>query len=506
MQPGLKPNVETSKGIGVLKRRRIEFEIAFFAYIIAALASGITAFFIAKKLNKISASFYFGHGIWNAFVPLIVAVAFNILLTFSKEGYKFFPFTLFQAVKKSLKGTLITGAVWALILLASKNGVSQSRFFLALTLLINFILVAAFWYTIPRRMIRDFSKSSDASYVAIITTRNRAETAVAHISHDWARRLVGIGIADESFDIRDDDQIGGVPVRADASRLFRWVQTQAIDEAFVYLNQSQMYLAIPAVHEMIRMGIRVHIDLPEVEELNQKLKVIEEDGYAPTIHKDLKLTSDGDSILTLNQPTMRIRSVILKRTLDIIGGIVGLIITGILFIFVGIAIKLDSPGPIIFAQERIGKNGRHFKMYKFRSMYQDAEARKKDLLSKNEMNGLMFKMEDDPRITKVGKFIRKTSIDEFPQFWNVLKGDMSLVGTRPPTVGEFKQYNSYHKRRLAMKPGITGMWQVSGRSDITDFEEVVRLDCQYIDNWSMKLDIKILLETIAQVFRHKGAK
>ena len=137
-------------------------------------------------------------------------------------------------------------------------------------------------------------------------------------------------------------------------------------------------------------------------------------------------------------------------------------------------------------------------------MYQDAEERKKELEAQNEMNGLMFKMKDDPRITKVGKFIRKTSIDELPQFLNVLKGDMSLVGTRPPTVDEFRQYESYQKRRLSAKPGITGLWQVSGRNDITDFEEVVKLDLQYIDNWTIGLDIKIILKTIKVVFEKGG--
>src|SRR5699024_735989 len=131
--------------------------------------------------------------------------------------------------------------------------------------------------------------------------------------------------------------------------------------------------------------------------------------------------------------------------------------------------------------------------YKFRSMYIDAEERKKELMAQNEMNGLMFKMEDDPRITKVGKFLRKTSLDEFPQFINILKGDMSLVGTRPPTLDEFEQYKTYHKKRLSFRPGLTGMWQVSGRSDITDFEEIVRLDVEYINNWSVSLDIKILI-------------
>ena len=171
-----------------------------------------------------------------------------------------------------------------------------------------------------------------------------------------------------------------------------------------------------------------------------------------------------------------------------------------------LAIKAESKGPVIFKQERIGKNGRRFMMYKFRSMYQDAEKRLEDLKDKNEVQGLMFKMEDDPRITKVGRFIRKTSIDELPQFFNILKGDMSLVGTRPPTVAEFEQYNAHYRRRLCITPGLTGMWQVSGRSDIKDFDEVVKLDLKYIDEWSLRLDVKLLLQTVGAVLSHKGSK
>ena len=195
-----------------------------------------------------------------------------------------------------------------------------------------------------------------------------------------------------------------------------------------------------------------------------------------------------------------------KRMMDIVGGIVGGLITVMVMIILFPIIKLDSPGPVLFKQKRVGKNGRYFYIYKFRSMYQDAEKRKQELMSKNEMSGLMFKMKDDPRITRVGKFIRATSIDELPQFFNVLKGDMSLVGTRPPTVDEFRQYKMYHKRRLSIKPGITGMWQVSGRSDIEDFEEVVRLDLYYIDNWSLLLDVKILLKTVGAVFKRTGSR
>ena len=198
----------------------------------------------------------------------------------------------------------------------------------------------------------------------------------------------------------------------------------------------------------------------------------------------------------------------LKRLMDIAGGLVGCLITGILFIFVAPAIYIASPGPIFFAQERVGKNGKRFKMYKFRSMYMDAEERKAELMKDNKLGDeKMFKLDFDPRVignkilpdgthkTGIGDFIRRTSIDEFPQFFNVLKGDMSIIGTRPPLISETEIFiELHHRARLAIKPGITGMWQVSGRSDITDFEEVVRLDKEYITNWNIGLDIKYCLK------------
>ena len=195
-----------------------------------------------------------------------------------------------------------------------------------------------------------------------------------------------------------------------------------------------------------------------------------------------------------------------KRIFDIFFGIVGCILSAPIILITAIPLLAESPGPLFFKQQRVGKNGRLFNIYKLRSMYVDAEERKAALMAQNKMNGLMFKMDEDPRITKVGKFIRKYSIDELPQFINVLKGDMSLIGTRPPTVDEFEHYESRHKRRLSMRPGITGMWQVSGRSDINDFEKVVELDCQYIDNWSPMLDLKIFFKTIYVVLTHKGAE
>ena len=211
-------------------------------------------------------------------------------------------------------------------------------------------------------------------------------------------------------------------------------------------------------------------------------------------------------VLTCANNFYDVNKLMIKRLFDIVGSIIGLAITAVVTVFLAPILLIESRGPLIFKQKRVGRNGRYFYVYKFRSMYKDAEERKKALMEQNEMKGLMFKMTDDPRVTKVGKFIRKTSIDELPQFFNILKGDMSLVGTRPPTVDEFKMYEGYHKRRLSMKPGLTGMWQVSGRSDIEDFEDVVRLDLEYIDNWSLGLDLKIMIKTIGVIFKRKGAK
>ncbi|KIP20462.1 putative colanic biosynthesis UDP-glucose lipid carrier transferase [Anoxybacillus ayderensis] len=196
---------------------------------------------------------------------------------------------------------------------------------------------------------------------------------------------------------------------------------------------------------------------------------------------------------------------IAKRTMDIIGAMIGLISLSWLFLIVAVLIKLEDPkGPVFFKQIRVGKDGKQFYMYKFRSMVTDAEKRLKELLKYNEVSGAMFKMKNDPRVTKIGKFIRKTSIDELPQLWNVLKGDMSLVGPRPPLPREVEQYTEYDKQRLLVTPGCTGLWQVSGRSNV-GFKEMVELDLQYIRNRSILLDVKIIFKTVFVLFGSKDA-
>ena len=249
----------------------------------------------------------------------------------------------------------------------------------------------------------------------------------------------------------------------------------------------------------------MHLALSNITHVKNRKQIIEKVG--------------NYTVLTTSMNYISGHQLFAKRLVDIAGGLVGCLLTGIIFLFVAPAIYINSPGPIFFTQERVGRNGKRFKMYKFRSMYMDAEKRKAELMKENKMSDAkMFKMEFDPRVignkilpdgtrkTGIGDFIRRTSLDEFPQFFNVLKGDMSIVGTRPPLIGEVNLYELHHPARLAIKPGITGMWQVSGRSNITDFEEVVKLDTDYIENWSLGLDIKILLKTVLMVVKRDGAK
>jgi lipopolysaccharide/colanic/teichoic acid biosynthesis glycosyltransferase len=192
----------------------------------------------------------------------------------------------------------------------------------------------------------------------------------------------------------------------------------------------------------------------------------------------------------------------MKRAIDIVGSLVGLVITGILFFPIAIAIQFNDPGPIFFKQTRCGWMGKRFAIWKFRSMCVDAEAKKSQV--KNQVQGAFFKNENDPRITKVGRFLRRTSLDELPQFWNVLKGEMSLVGTRPPTPDEVEIYEVPEWQRLDVKPGMTGEWQVNGRSTVRSFEDVIRMDLDYQQNWSLIYDLKLIFKTIVILF-HKNS-
>ena len=305
---------------------------------------------------------------------------------------------------------------------------------------------------------------------------------------DIEYEIVALACADAD---RKGVVIDGVKVTADRDNMLEMARQMPLDEVFINLPDEDNEYVKHIVYDLESMGIACHYNIDIIDRPQKEIRVGKFAGY---------------TVVTYSINHFDYRRMMIKRVIDIVGGIVGLVITAVMTPFVALAIKIDSPGPVLFAQTRIGKNGRRFKIYKFRSMYIDAEERKKELEEQNEMQGLMFKMENDPRITKVGKFIRKTSIDELPQFYNIVKGDMSLVGTRPPTEDEFEQYNSHYRRRISMTPGLTGLWQISGRSEIVDFDDVVKYDLEYIDNWTLGLDIKILVQTVWVVLTGKGSK
>jgi len=266
---------------------------------------------------------------------------------------------------------------------------------------------------------------------------------------------------------------------------------EMVDEVVFCLSAKELGAIDAIVYELNQMGITSRMVLDIVD--------------FPASRREISIFHDELPMLTFYSTAFDTSQLFAKRLLDIIGSLIGLTLMLILLPLIALAIKIDSPGPVFFGQERIGENRRRFLCWKFRSMYLDAEARKKDLMAANEMQGHMFKIKNDPRITRVGNFLRKTSLDELPQFWNVLRGEMSLVGTRPPTPDEVDMYEAWHLKRISIKPGITGLWQVSGRNQIQDFDQIVRLDIQYIDNWTLWIDIKLLLKTVWVVFACKGA-
>ncbi|MCR5790212.1 MAG: sugar transferase [Lachnospiraceae bacterium] len=312
-------------------------------------------------------------------------------------------------------------------------------------------------------------------------------------SHNFSDEIIGAVVYGKAFrepgdTVTSESGLHNIPIVTDTEHLSDYCRSASVDELIVGLSGQDPAL-LPVLNELSVSGISIsyQIDIPRLSGCKHRI-------YAGTEHID--------SIIYANQ-VISVGYLLIKRTMDIVGALFGCLFLLPLILIFGPLIRLESPGPVFFSQERVGRNGRIFRIYKFRSMYRDAEERKKELLEKNEMNGLVFKMEDDPRITKTGRFLRKTSLDEFPQFINVIKGDMSLVGTRPPTVDEFAKYSLNHKKRLSFRPGLTGLWQVSGRNDITDFDEIVALDIEYIDNWSILLDIKILFKTLPAMLQGK---
>ena len=401
------------------------------------------------------------------------------------------------AVRFNFLLTLIDAACLAL----TKASMLHSRYFLVFVPVIDVFVMTGAHAALKKMLVRSRYTKGIQSLVGVVTTQENASPILEELKKDWSKRVTGFAILDVAPE-QLHTEIDGVKIEANFDNFMDWLRQAALDEVYLDVAQESEENMLPYLEEMESMGLTVHFRLPVLDRIE---KACCDETSAVRISRELSRCAGGN-VVTRGTVELKLRDQVLKRTMDIVGGIVGCIISIPIIALVAIPLKLESPGPLIFKQRRVGRNGRVFYIHKLRSMYVDAEARKKELMAQNEMNGLMFKMEDDPRITRVGRFIRRTSIDELPQFFDVVRGSMSLVGTRPPTLDEYRQYESHHKRRLSMKPGITGLWQVSGRSDIDDFEEVVKLDVQYIDNWSIWMDIYLLFKTVGVVFDRKGAK
>ena len=341
--------------------------------------------------------------------------------------------------------------------------------------------------------------------VVVVTSGELVRQAIRKVNEsrlEVGHEIIAVCVTDDTPPEQFADL--GIPVfRTGDPELLDKLVTMWIDDAFFLFGAKTEYHS-DLMGDFMTMGITVHYSLSVLNDFT-------------SANTDVQTLGDYKT-LTNSARFISYRAELAKRMMDILGGLVGVIATGLLCLFVAPAIYIKSPGPIFFKQKRVGRNGKTFYMYKFRSMYMDAEKRKAELMATNKIqDGMMFKMDDDPRIIGsekkgkdgkpkgIGNFIRNTSIDEFPQFFNVLKGDMSLVGTRPPTMDEWEKYAPHHRVRMAVKPGITGMWQVSGRSQITDFEEVVALDRRYLEHWSVMLDIRIILRTVKVVLSRDGA-
>lgn len=335
-----------------------------------------------------------------------------------------------------------------------------------------------------------YSKVKYCRQIVIAATEEAARQMIRTITASAIRnyQFFGLVVTDRRM---TGEKIENVTISSDLDNLVDYVQEQIVDEVLINIPTDSA-LTLKLAKELLQMGVTVHIYM--------------EDSYHTLPNRSIGNVF-GYNVLSSTVSPISFRQSLGKRLMDILGGLTGMVLTLLIGIIIGPLIYISSPGPIIYSQVRVGRHGREFKLYKFRSMYVGADKEQGQLAEQNRIEGgLMFKIEDDPRIIKgIGHFIRRTSLDEFPQFWNVLKGDMSLVGTRPPTTDEYCRYSPHHKKRLSMLPGITGLWQVSGRSKITDFEEVVRLDAQYIENWSLSLDIKILFRTLVNIWNRRGA-
>ena len=461
--------------------------------IIVLQLSYVFAYFIRMRVWDV----YFNHEYRNLAILLFIADVLIIVLNNSLHDV--IKRSVLREAFEHIKHSVLVLAVVLIYFFSSQLGDIYSRIVLGLT----FVFYVLFGFS-ARVLWKSFLKTTslrrERNNMLVVVTEDTAEMILSRLLSDKQAgyQIVGVVLL-ETTNLKT---VCGIPVVTDIKNAAKYIAKEWIDSVYIDgpINDKRIVKLMDACAVM---AVPTHYHVPYMSRSGVK-RFSEKIG--------------GTTVLTTAINYATPVQTLIKRVFDIFAGLVGSLIALLIMAIVGPIIKIQSPGPILFKQERIGKNGKHIMIYKIRSMRMDAEELKKDLMKENRVaDGMMFKMDFDPRIignrilpdgtkkTGIGEFIRKTSLDEFPQFFNVLMGSMSTVGTRPPTLDEFEKYHFHHRARMAVKPGITGMWQVSGRSEITDFEEVVRLDTEYIANWSLGLDLKILFKTIGVLFSHRGA-
>jgi exopolysaccharide biosynthesis polyprenyl glycosylphosphotransferase len=456
-------------------------------FIIVDLICVELAFFIAYhlRIGQFTDNLRFDYSYMNVLVVLV-----HLVVVFWMECYRDIMHRGYlEELKQVSFQNVIVLAILLVLFFFTKQSTTYSRIMISVFFGVDILLMYAGRTICKRVLLSRKDVQANRSRILVLSVYKHAESVIHGFGQEYTAsgdyELTGVVILDRDM---QGQTVAGLPVVSDREHMLEYVRNNVVDEVYIRCGFAK---ASELADAFLTMGLQVHIGL---------------DRYAAELPNPVYERFGENAVLTSSINAMSLKQRVLKRAFDIVVSVIGLVLTAGLTVVLAPIIYIQSPGPVFFVQNRVGKNGRVFKMYKFRSMYMDAEERKKELLEQNQMQGFMFKLDKDPRVTPIGRFIRRTSLDEFPQFWNVLKGDLSLVGTRPPTVDEVEQYELHHLSRLAMKPGITGLWQVSGRSDITDFEEVVRLDNQYIRNFSLSLDAKILVKTVGVVLGMKGSK
>ena len=381
----------------------------------------------------------------------------------------------------------------------------KSRFILAVFPLI-FLVLSYLAHIVWKKFVMSTTKRGEnMRQFVVVTDQRHINEAMSKLKDgtDVSFSIKGVCLTKEpdiNSSLFREDTYKGTPIVAVGNDMYDYCVNEVVDGVIICLGTKHIDEMRKLADNFLNMGVTVYVVM---------------NLFAKDMPHTMFTHLNSARVISTSINTASPLALFVKRVADIFFGMIGCIATGFLFLILAPLIKKADPkGPIFFKQERAGRNGRKFYMYKFRSMYSDAEERKEELRKQNEMEGLMFKIDGDPRVLGSGKDgtrkglgyrMREWSLDEFPNAWSILKGDMSVVGTRPPTMDEYEKYELRHKSRLAVKPGLTGLWQVSGRSDITDFEEIVKLDNEYIQNWTIGMDIKIMLKTFVAVFKRQGS-